>query len=73
MIVCVCRRVSDRDIAHHAGGCAVFEELQIETGVATGCGRCRECAQALFHEHAGQSGTCGLHVDAKAEVRLMAA
>jgi bacterioferritin-associated ferredoxin len=46
MIVCVCRRVSDRDIEHAArSGCTSFDDLQMELGVATCCGRCTECAQ----------------------------
>ncbi|WP_322114285.1 (2Fe-2S)-binding protein [Aquabacterium sp. A7-Y] len=46
MIVCVCRKVSDRDIERLArSGCGSFDELQMELGVATCCGRCAECAQ----------------------------
>ena len=53
MIVCVCHRVSDRDIARAvAAGCASFEELQFELGVATRCGRCGDCARDVFHQHA---------------------
>ena len=53
MIVCVCHRVSDRDIARAAReGCASFEELQFELLVGTACGACRDCAHATFHEHA---------------------
>ncbi len=49
MIVCVCRRVSDRDIARAAReGCATFDDLQIELGVATCCGACGECAQEVL-------------------------
>lgn len=49
MIICLCHRVSDRDIARAAQqGCASFEQLQARTGVATGCGRCRECAHDRF-------------------------
>ncbi|PPE67723.1 (2Fe-2S)-binding protein [Caldimonas caldifontis] len=49
MIVCVCRRVSERDIQRAAlGGCASLEELQMELGVATCCGRCADCAQATL-------------------------
>jgi len=49
MIVCVCRRVSERDIQRAAlGGCASLEELQVELGVATCCGRCADCAQATL-------------------------
>jgi bacterioferritin-associated ferredoxin len=52
MIVCICHRVSDRDIARAAHeGCASFDELQTELYVATGCGACRDCAHATFHQH----------------------
>jgi bacterioferritin-associated ferredoxin len=40
MIVCVCRRVSDRDIARLARNGMGFDEIQFELGVATQCGRC---------------------------------
>ena len=50
MIVCVCQRVSDRDIQRHAqAGCSSFDDLQFETGVSTCCGRCHDCAKAEFH------------------------
>lgn len=50
MIVCVCRRVSDRDIQHAAHrGCGSFEDLQMELGVATCCGRCADCARSVLH------------------------
>jgi bacterioferritin-associated ferredoxin len=49
MIVCICHRVSDRDIEREArAGCASFEELQSELGVATGCGQCSDCARETF-------------------------
>ena len=39
MIVCVCHRVSDRDIEREVRhGCTSFEELQDELRVATACG-----------------------------------
>ena len=39
MIVCVCHRVSDRDIEREVRhGCGSFEELQDELRVATACG-----------------------------------
>lgn len=43
MIVCVCKRVSEITIAKAAGRGASFEDLQLEHGVATQCGKC-ECA-----------------------------
>lgn len=49
MIICVCHRVSHHDIARAVrGGCASFEELQFELGVATGCGACHGCARETF-------------------------
>ncbi|MBL8288659.1 MAG: (2Fe-2S)-binding protein [Rubrivivax sp.] len=49
MIICVCHRVSDRDIAREAAhGCATFDELQARTALGTGCGACREVAAVLF-------------------------
>lgn len=52
MIVCICHRVSDRDIAREAeSGCADFEALQDELRVGTACGACLEHAQAAFAEH----------------------
>ena len=55
MIVCICHRVSDRDIARVARqGCASFDELQVELSVATSCGRCHDCARETFHLHNAQ-------------------
>lgn len=60
MIVCVCRRVSDRDIERHArSGCASFDELQMETGVASCCGNCNDCARDVFD--AARNGTAPVH------------
>ena len=51
MIVCVCNRISDREIKRHAQqGCMSFDDLQMETGVATCCGCCESCARDVFHE-----------------------
>ncbi|HET7793081.1 MAG TPA: (2Fe-2S)-binding protein [Rhizobacter sp.] len=56
MIVCVCQRISDRDIERHArDGCASFDELQMDSGVASCCGRCADCARDVF-ESARSSG-----------------
>lgn len=53
MIVCICHRVSDRDIARAArAGCASFDELQFELSVATACGACHDCARQTFEAHA---------------------
>ena len=45
MIVCICHRISDRDIARHASAGMGFDEIQLELGVATQCGQCEGCAR----------------------------
>jgi bacterioferritin-associated ferredoxin len=45
MIVCVCRRVSDREIARHVRAGMNFDDIQFELGVATQCGQCESCAR----------------------------
>ena len=58
MIVCLCHRVSDRDIAREAAaGCASFDELQDSLRVGTACGACLDCARETF-EDAAQSAAC---------------
>ena len=47
MIVCVCRRVSDREIARHARAGMNFDDIQFELGVATQCGQCECSARAV--------------------------
>ena len=61
MIVCVCHRVSDRDIAHAVRyGCASFDDLQEELGVATACGACGDCARETFAACAAKAGNAAL-------------
>jgi bacterioferritin-associated ferredoxin len=58
MIVCICHRVSDRDIAHAASaGCASFDDLQDELRVGLGCGACHDCARDTFDAHCTQHGS----------------
>ncbi|WP_198972935.1 (2Fe-2S)-binding protein [Xylophilus sp. ASV27] len=45
MIVCVCHRVSDREIARHVRAGLSFDDIQFELGVATQCGQCESCAR----------------------------
>lgn len=57
MIVCICHRVSDRDIARAVrAGCDSFEALQDDLRVATACGACHDCASATFREHTLPAG-----------------
>jgi len=74
MIVCVCHRVSDRDIAIAASsGCPNFEALQDDLRVATACGACLECACEVFEESRVQGGAPHAHSKAGAIQILRAA
>ena len=46
MIVCVCKRISDRQISQACkeGACSL-SCLEKRLGVGSCCGRCKECAQ----------------------------
>ena len=50
MIVCVCKRVSDREITRHVRGGMSFDDIQLELGVATQCGRCEDCARQVVDQ-----------------------
>ena len=50
MIVCVCKRVSDREIVRHARAGMGFDDIQFELGVATQCGRCEGCARDIVDQ-----------------------
>jgi len=67
MIVCLCHRVSDRDI-HRAvrEGCTDFAELQQQTRVSTGCGACTSCARETHAAACAAQGTAPLGLVAQA-------
>lgn len=49
MIVCLCHRVSDRDIVQAVhSGTRCFDLLQDDTRVASSCGCCHDCAREVF-------------------------
>ena len=51
MIVCLCQRISDRDIRRAVeSGVRDFDTLQEETAVARNCGCCQDCAREVFDE-----------------------
>ncbi len=50
MIVCICHRISERDIVAHAKQGKSFDEIQFDLGVATCCGRCEDCARQLMRD-----------------------
>lgn len=60
MIVCVCSKVSDREIAKHAHAGMSFDDIQLELGVATQCGCCEQCARDVVNQCAA-SPQAALH------------
>ena len=64
MIVCVCRRISDREIARHARAGMGFDEIQWELGVATQCGQCEGCARDVVAQCSAISPVAALRNDA---------
>ncbi|MEK8027932.1 MAG: hypothetical protein RLY78_1594 [Pseudomonadota bacterium] len=57
MIVCLCHKVSDRDIDLAVRqGTHCFDLLQDDTGVASACGRCHDCARETFGESCRRHG-----------------
>ncbi len=57
MIVCLCRRVSDRDIrAAVQAGVTEFEVMLDRTGAASNCGCCHDCAREVFESARAQHG-----------------
>jgi bacterioferritin-associated ferredoxin len=63
MIVCVCRRVSDREIARHARAGMSFDEIQFELGVATQCGQCEGCARDVVAQCGCNHPVAAIHCD----------
>jgi bacterioferritin-associated ferredoxin len=63
MIVCVCRRISDREIARHARSGMSFDEIQFELGVATQCGCCEGCARDVVAQCSASNPVAALHND----------
>ena len=60
MIVCLCHRISDRDIvdAVHAG-IRCFDSLQDETRVASSCASCHDCAVSVFERACAATALAG--------------
>ena len=66
MIVCVCRRVSDREIARHAHAGMSFDEIQFELGVAMQCGRCEGCARDVVAQCSATHPIAAIHNESHA-------
>lgn len=53
MIICCCANINDRQVREAlAGGARTVADIQVKTGAAMGCGRCKEAVVeeiARFH------------------------
>ncbi|MFO1211153.1 MAG: (2Fe-2S)-binding protein [Paenacidovorax caeni] len=72
MIVCVCRRISDREIARHARAGMSFDEIQFELGVATQCGCCENSARDVVAQCCASQPMAALRNEAHAQVNQLA-
>ena len=72
MIVCVCNRVSDREIARHARAGMGFDEIQFELGVSTQCGQCEGCARDVIAQCSVLHPVAALHNDIETKVVQLA-
>lgn len=55
MYVCICNRVSDREIVDAVdSGLSSFDALRKELNVATCCGRCEDCARRIMSDAIAQ-------------------
>lgn len=51
MYICVCNAITEREVRECAArGCGSLDELQVELGVGTCCGRCRPVAKEILDE-----------------------
>ena len=51
MYICICNAITEREVRDCARrGCGTLDELQVELGVGTCCGRCRAVAKEILDE-----------------------
>ena len=65
MIVCVCHRISDRDIARNVRSGMDFDDIQLELGVATQCGQCEGCARDIVAQCSALHPVAALNRDTR--------
>jgi bacterioferritin-associated ferredoxin len=72
VIVCLCHRVSDRDIRREVStGTHCFEVLQDETRVASSCGSCHDCAREVFDQACAATRRPGAMVNIEIRASLV--
>ncbi|GAA5235921.1 bacterioferritin [Verticiella sediminum] len=71
MYICICNGITEAELRESvAAGARSFEELQLETGVASCCGTCAGAAAALLP--GGCPGPAACHSSAHAAQRQLA-
>ena len=56
MYICICNAITERDVRECVRkGCGSMDELSVELGVGTGCGRCRPTASEILNESQSQA------------------
>ena len=50
MIVCVCKNINSRQLKERLQRGMSIEDISLEMGLGTGCGRCLEYAYSLIEE-----------------------
>lgn len=68
MYICLCKAITDKDIAEAVNaGHVSFEEVQYQLDVSTGCGSCQQSVQAVI------SHTVSKNMSGQSAERLSAA
>jgi bacterioferritin-associated ferredoxin len=51
MYICICNAITERDVRECARrGCGSLDQLSMELGVGSGCGKCRPVAKEILDE-----------------------
>ena len=55
MYICICNAITEKAVRECAanGACSV-DQLAVELGVGSGCGRCRDCANDVLRDVQGE-------------------
>lgn len=51
MYICICNAITEKAVRDCARqGCCSLDQLAVELGVGSGCGRCRDCANEVLRD-----------------------
>jgi len=65
MYVCLCKGITDRDIAEAVlGGACSFNEVRTQLGVSSQCGKCARLARAIVEENMPKTAPSAIFYDA---------